>query len=89
MNPQSYIPYWIGGILLIILALGAYFFFFSRDSLNFTGAQESPSVCTMDVKLCPDGSYVSRVAPSCAFATCPSTIPTDTPSGEPGFDVKG
>ena len=28
-------------------------------------------VCTADVKLCPDGSYVGRVAPSCNFAACP------------------
>ena len=27
--------------------------------------------CTMDVKRCPDGSYVGRVAPSCSFAPCP------------------
>lgn len=27
--------------------------------------------CTMDVKQCPDGSYVGRVAPSCSFAPCP------------------
>ncbi|MEI6058714.1 MAG: hypothetical protein WCP89_02990, partial [archaeon] len=25
----------------------------------------------LDAKLCPDGSYVGRVPPSCAFATCP------------------
>ncbi len=28
-------------------------------------------VCTMDVKICPDGSGVGRVPPSCAFAPCP------------------
>lgn len=27
--------------------------------------------CTMDAMQCPDGSYVGRVAPSCAFAPCP------------------
>lgn len=27
--------------------------------------------CTMDAKQCPDGSYVGRVAPDCAFAACP------------------
>lgn len=30
-----------------------------------------PVVCTADAKLCPDGSYVSRVAPNCEFAPCP------------------
>lgn len=27
--------------------------------------------CTMDAKMCPDGSYVGRVAPLCEFAPCP------------------
>lgn len=29
--------------------------------------------CTMDAKLCPDGSSVGRVAPRCEFAACPGT----------------
>lgn len=28
-------------------------------------------MCTMDAKMCPDGSYVGRSGPSCAFAACP------------------
>jgi hypothetical protein len=28
-------------------------------------------VCTMDAKVCPDGSEVGRVPPSCEFAPCP------------------
>jgi len=28
----------------------------------------------MDVKECPDGSFVSRVAPSCEFAPCPEVV---------------
>lgn len=27
--------------------------------------------CTLDAKLCPDGSYVSRTGPNCEFAPCP------------------
>jgi len=27
--------------------------------------------CIQDAKLCPDGSYVGRVAPQCDFARCP------------------
>ncbi len=30
-----------------------------------------PVFCTMDAKMCPDGSYVGRVPPSCQFAACP------------------
>ncbi len=35
--------------------------------------------CTMDAKVCPDGSYVGRVAPDCSFARCPG--PTQEPTG--------
>lgn len=28
-------------------------------------------VCTLDAKMCPDGSSVGRVPPSCEFAPCP------------------
>ena len=27
--------------------------------------------CTMDAKMCPDGSYVGRTGPNCEFAACP------------------
>lgn len=30
-----------------------------------------PVVCTMDAKLCPDGSAVGRTGPNCEFAACP------------------
>lgn len=31
----------------------------------------SEVACTLDAKLCPDGSYVSRIPPDCEFAPCP------------------
>lgn len=38
--------------------------------------------CTMEAKLCPDGSYVGRSGPKCEFTPCPETtlIPTGTQS---------
>ncbi len=38
----------------------------------------TPTVCTADAKLCPDGSYVPRIPPTCQFAQCPYTTPTPT-----------
>lgn len=32
-----------------------------------------PVACTMDAKMCPDGSYVGRTGPKCEFSACPST----------------
>ncbi len=55
--------------------------------------QESPTapevpdgvVCALDAKMCPDGSYVGRIAPKCEFAMCPKVSPspasTSTSSG--------
>lgn len=42
---------------------------------------EDPAVyCTMDAKLCPDGSSVGRVGPKCEFAECPtSSAPGEDP----------
>ena len=30
-----------------------------------------PVACTMEAKLCPDGSYVGRTGPNCEFSACP------------------
>lgn len=30
--------------------------------------------CTMDAKICPDGSAVGRQGPNCEFAPCPTTV---------------
>ncbi len=45
-------------------------------SINAFAAETAPRrmgapPCTMEAKLCPDGSYVSRTQPLCDFAPCP------------------
>lgn len=32
---------------------------------------DGPVACTMEAKLCPDGSAVGRTGPNCEFAPCP------------------
>lgn len=74
----------IGVIICILIVLGLFLSFFSTETKNTGGVvsqqpeeiptNEDPSIgvfCTADVRICPDGSYVSRQAPSCAFAACP------------------
>lgn len=39
----------------------------SRDVL-----EDEPVFCAMDAMMCPDGSYVGRIAPNCEFAPCPN-----------------
>ncbi len=42
-------------------------------SLNKVAAcAETTTFCTQDVQQCPDGSYVSRLPPSCEFVPCPN-----------------
>jgi len=35
-------------------------------------ASKAPAACTMDAKICPDGSAVGRSGPKCEFAPCPT-----------------
>lgn len=58
---------------------------FGPDGKTFTEAIPKPTsttvpngdeniACTMDAKLCPDGSYVGRIPPTCEFAPCPGEM---------------
>ncbi len=37
------------------------------------GANLNTAACTLEAKVCPDGTSVGRVPPSCEFAACPGT----------------
>ncbi|SFE98323.1 hypothetical protein SAMN02745121_06366 [Nannocystis exedens] len=49
---------------------------------------DGQKACTMEAKLCPDGSAVGRTGPNCEFAPCPgpaSDAPaSDAPAPPPG-----
>ena len=50
-------------------------YIFSLDNVTETTATITVTnqvACTMDAKICPDGSAVGRVGPNCEFAPCPS-----------------
>lgn len=38
-------------------------------------AHATSQVCTLEVKSCPDGSYVGRSGPNCTFKACPIYTP--------------
>lgn len=44
---------------------------------------DGQKVCTMEAKLCPDGSAVGRTGPNCEFAPCPGPA-SDAPAPSPG-----
>jgi len=41
-----------------------------------TYAEDVGVACTMEAKLCPDGSYVGRTGPRCEFTACPTSKPS-------------
>jgi hypothetical protein len=53
------------GIVVIISAIQFYFFINSDTVVPSLG-------CTQEAKVCPDGSSVVRVEPSCEFVECPA-----------------
>lgn len=52
-------------IALLIISSGIYIYISNKST------DISPIACTMEAKLCPDGSYVGRTEPNCEFASCP------------------
>ena len=58
-------------ILLIALGIGGYLYFTSYSN-NYKIVPPQQVACTMDAKLCPDGSSVGRTGPKCEFVPCPT-----------------
>mgnify|MGYP003403307495 FL=1 len=60
------------GVVLGVAALGFYRFNFTDGGDILPGINAPAEVaCTMEAKLCPDGSAVGRSGPRCEFAPCP------------------
>jgi hypothetical protein len=47
-------------------------------------APDAPVACTMEAKLCPDGTAVGRTGPNCEFAPCP-----ENPRGPDRLEIPG
>jgi len=67
-------------VVLILLGAGAY-----DLMLGGRPSFAPPQACTMEAKMCPDGSYVGRTGPLCQFATCPALTATSTGSKASGI----
>ncbi|MFZ2594096.1 MAG: hypothetical protein WAX38_04970 [Minisyncoccia bacterium] len=58
----------IAGIALVLLYIQ-----YNNTISTALGGIAAPDVaCTMEAKMCPDGSSVGRSGPTCAFAECPT-----------------
>ncbi len=68
-----------GIIICLIVALAGVYLAFNPQLLSLpTPYPPSPlpnpnqTVCTQEAMQCPDGSYVGRTGPNCAFTKCPT-----------------
>jgi hypothetical protein len=61
-------------VFLAVILIGTLTFVIAEiNSVSIRNLENDAVACTMEAKLCSDGSYVGRTAPSCQFAPCPST----------------
>lgn len=69
----------VGMLIAFILIGGSYLL--GKQSSSTTPPVGNQKACTLEAKLCPDGSSVGRSGPNCEFAQCP----TDETSNEQAF----
>lgn len=73
-------------LLLSVVMLGGGVFIYQK----YSGSSPSESIiipsptpklkaCTLEAKLCPDGTSVGRTGPSCEFTPCPTSESTSSP----------
>jgi hypothetical protein len=74
-------------IIIGVLVLGGIYYFLVKKT-------QKPVSCTLEAKICPDGSTVGRTGPNCEFAECPAEKSDETAdwktykNEEYGFEVK-
>lgn|SRR3989338_3611648 len=57
----------------VLLVAGVFFWFQSfRQRPIENNNRNQPVACSMEAKLCPNGSYVGRTGPDCEFVQCPA-----------------
>lgn len=57
-----------GAIILFVVGIGSFLY---RNTVERPGITVAQPACTMEARICPDGTSVGRTGPSCEFATCP------------------
>jgi hypothetical protein len=63
--------------IIVVFVAGGLLYIFNPVPQEYKNPnEEEPVACTMEARLCPDGSYVGRTGPNCEFAACP--IPPGT-----------
>lgn len=74
-------------IITIVTISVSFLYFFKKD--NNVNNNSEGVMCTMDAKMCPDGSYVGRTGPKCEFQACPGDKTPITLKAKLGQKVSG
>lgn len=56
-----------GVVLLFVIGIASFLY---RNTVERPGILMPPGGCTMETRVCPDGTSVGRTGPACAFAPC-------------------
>jgi len=62
-------------ILFSFLFLGYLFIHLNSSDTTPVIPEDTQPACTLEAKICPDGSTVGREGPNCEFAECPLITP--------------
>jgi hypothetical protein len=54
-------------VMIVVIVIGGFLYGTNKLKPHFSG-------CTMEAKICPDGSAVGRTGQNCEFAPCPKNI---------------
>lgn len=62
------------GVIVLVLIIAGLFLYSKEAKAPAPGGDGEQVFCTADAKICPDGSAVGRIPPSCEFAACPAPV---------------
>ena len=59
--------------IVVVFIFGGLLYIYNPEPVEFKNPAEElpPVLCTQEVMLCPDGTYVGRTGPNCEFTPCP------------------
>ena len=60
----------VGAIVILIMGFFALNSYIRHQELSGGNQKQN---CTLEAKICPDGSSVGRTMPNCEFAACPGS----------------
>jgi hypothetical protein len=64
--------YYLLAVIVALVLVGIYYWSNKQAASDMeTLPEEEMVACTMDAKICPDGSAVGRSGPKCEFTPCP------------------